>query len=378
MPANNQTTLGIAVAITVAPSVPDVELALIVSTTNKVRDSDPYLIAFIQPIDPSNPKDWPHSRKIAVTDVLSAIGFCPIMAGTIMAPALPTIKTELHMNSTEVVMALSIYLLATAFGPLAIGPLSEIHRRKNILHICNAWFLVWNLVCVFADTKCLLIAARFLAEFGASSTYALAGGVLGDVWRPEERGRSLCLYLLIQLLGAAVGPIIGGFMAARTTWRWMFWSISIFQAAMLVAEMAIFQETYAPIILRQRAAHLRRSTGNLQYRTVYERQDNSKSVPTVLARALTRPMRQLALHPIIQITFLIQAWSYGIVYLVLASFASLWTGQYDQSIELSGPHYIAYAAGEIAGRSADPSWIATTACADARKTASTAPNPASS
>lgn len=34
---------------------------------------------------------------------------------------------------------------------------------------------------------------------------ALAGGVLGDVWRPEQRGKSLGMYLLIPLLGAAVG-----------------------------------------------------------------------------------------------------------------------------------------------------------------------------
>jgi MFS family permease len=205
------------------PAPPDVEMRPIrpqLDIKDK-HDEDPYLIAFIHPVDPSNPQDWPHSRKRVVTDVLSATGFCRIMVSTIMAPALPTIKAQLHMNSTEAAMALSIYLLATAFGPLVIGPLSEIYGRKNILHARNAWFLVWNFVCGFAGTKELLIAARFLAGFGASSIYALGGGVLGDVsryielwdmmaeqsqvWRPEERGRSLRMYSLIQLLGAAVG-----------------------------------------------------------------------------------------------------------------------------------------------------------------------------
>lgn len=109
------------------------------------------------------------------------------------------------MNSAESLMALSIYLLATAFGPLAIGPLSEIYGRKKVLHASNIWFLVWNIVCGFANTKGVLIAARFLAGFGASSIYALGGSVLGDVWRPEERGRGLRIFLMIQLLGAAVG-----------------------------------------------------------------------------------------------------------------------------------------------------------------------------
>ncbi|KAF8199756.1 major facilitator superfamily domain-containing protein [Mycena galopus ATCC 62051] len=303
---------------------------------------DPYLVAFINPVDPSNPKDWPLSRKLVVTDVLAATGFCRIMVSTIIAPALPTIKSQLEMNSAEAAMALSIYLLATAFGPLVIGPLSEIYGRKNILHACNAWFLVWNLACGFANTKGLLIAARFLAGFGASSIYALAGGVLGDVWRPEERGRSLRLYLLIQLLGAAVGPIIGGFMAARASWRWMFWPHAR-------RRITTFHETFAPVILRKHAERLRQSTGDAQYRTAHERLDGTKSIPVVLSHALTRPLRLLAFNPLIKITALIQAWSYGMLYIVLSSFAALWTTQYAEPTELSGLHYIACAAGEVAG-----------------------------
>jgi hypothetical protein len=191
-------------AIAPIPSTtPDIEMATATPLPNKF--SDPFLVAFDPNFDIDNPKDWTRSRKWAVTDVLSATGFNRIMVSTIMAPALSTIAHELHMSSTESVMALSIYLLATAFGPLVIGPLSEVYGRSKVLHASNVWFLVWNIVCGFAKTKETLIAARFLAGFGASSIYALAGAVLTDVWRPEQRGRSLSMYLLIPLLGAAVG-----------------------------------------------------------------------------------------------------------------------------------------------------------------------------
>lgn len=102
-----------------------------------------------------------------------------------MAPAINTIADELHMSTTESTMALSVYLLATAFGPLIIGPLSETYGRKRIFHMTNIWFLTWNLICGFAISKGLLIAARLLAGFGASAAYSLAYGVLGDVWSPE-------------------------------------------------------------------------------------------------------------------------------------------------------------------------------------------------
>lgn len=179
------------------------------------EDIDPYLIVF-SPNDPRNTLNWPTSRKWAVTDILSATGFNRIMVSTIMAPALPLIAKELDMNSTEAAMALSIYLLATAFGPLFIGPLSEIYGRKRILHASNLWFLVWNIACGFANTKGLLIAARFMAGFGASAIYALAGGVLGDVWRPEQRGKSLGIYLVIPVMGAAVGQLVFFHFQLRT------------------------------------------------------------------------------------------------------------------------------------------------------------------
>lgn len=218
MPSNHQTPKPN--PITPLPTT-DIELAISPTHTSLTppidlppKLSDPFLVTFTSP-DPSNPKDWHTHRKWSVTDVLSATGFNRIMVSTIMAPALSTIAVELHMSHVESVMALSIYLLATAFGPLVIGPLSKVYGRQKILHASNVWFLVWNVVCGFAETKEVLIAARFLAGFGASSIYALAGGVLGDVWRPEQRGRSLGVYLLIPLLGAAAGRLSHGGIRLR-------------------------------------------------------------------------------------------------------------------------------------------------------------------
>jgi MFS family permease len=186
-------------ATDIKTSPADTELAFIAAT-----HPDPYLVAF-NDLDTDNPKNWPTRRKWAVTNVLSVTGFNRILVSTVMAPALSIIAKDLSMTPTQSVMALSIYLLATAFGPLVIGPLSEVYGRKNILHVSNIWFLVWNVACGFANTKELLIGARFLAGFGASAVYALGGGVLGDIWRPDQRGKSLGWYMVIPLIGAAVG-----------------------------------------------------------------------------------------------------------------------------------------------------------------------------
>jgi hypothetical protein len=148
---------------------------------------------------------------------------------------------------------------------------------------------------------------------------------------------------------SCLGPIIGGFMAGRTTWRWMFWATSIFQAVMILVSFTTFQETHEPRVLKSRAERLRRETGNQQYYTADERLNSDKSPYFVLGQALIRPIRLLAFHPIVQIASLISAFYYGILYIVLSTFSDLWMNQYHQSVEISGLHYISCALGEIVG-----------------------------
>lgn len=312
-------------------------------------DTPTFLITFTTPFDADNPKDWPPLRKWAVTGVLSATGFNRIMVSTIMAPALSTISRDLHMSNVESVMAMSVYLLATAVGPLLMGPLSEVYGRKPVLHVTNVWFLIWNLLCGFADNKGVLIAARLLAGFGASAIYSLGSGVLGDVWSAEQRGRSLSLYLLIPLLGAAVGPILGGVITEYTTWRWMFWSTSILQGVMILGSFLVFRETHAPTVLRKRARHIRHTTNDHQYQTAEETLETNRSIPWILQRSLTRPLRLLAFHPTIQILAILSALNYGTLYLLLSTLSTLYTTQYAQPPFTSTLHYLAISLGEILG-----------------------------
>ena len=117
--------------------------------------------------------------------------------------------------------------LQWAVGPFFLGPLSEIHGRVHILQISNLFFLAWNLGCAFARNNAEIIVFRFLAGLGGSAQLAAGGGVLADCWRPEQRGKAMAIYTLAPILGPAFGPIIGGWIAERSTWRWVFWATSI-------------------------------------------------------------------------------------------------------------------------------------------------------
>lgn len=118
---------------------------------------------------------------------------------------------------------------------------------------------------------------------------------------------------------------------------------------MIFVSFFSFPESYAPLILRRRAARLRRETGEPRYHTASERVDAGRSASSVLARALSRPLRLLLFHPIIQVSAVLSGFNYGILYVVLSTFSNLWKERYGQSVEISGLHYIACSLGELIG-----------------------------
>ena len=118
---------------------------------------------------------------------------------------------------------------------------------------------------------------------------------------------------------------------------------------MIIASFLAFQEPHTPTILRRRAEEKRSETGDQRYLTAAERTSADISAAHIIGRSLSRPLRLLASHTIVQILSIISALSYGLLYIALATFSELFVTAYNQSVEISGLHYIAVALGEISG-----------------------------
>ncbi|KAH8431505.1 MFS transporter [Aspergillus melleus] len=315
-------------------------------TARSDRSRDPTLVTWDGPDDPENPKNWPAKNKWAAVVTVSFFTFISPVASSMVAPALQSIRSDFDIQD-EVIsqLTLSVFVLAYAVGPLFLGPFSEIYGRVIVLQLANLFFLIFNIACGFAQTKVQMIVFRFLAGLGGSAPLAVGGGVLSDCFKPEERGKSIAIYSLAPLLGPAVGPIAGGFIAENTTWRWVFYSTSIADGVIQVAGLFFLRETYAPKILRDRAKALRKDTNDPSFQTDAERQN--KTLPQVLRTALVRPFILLSTQPIVQVLALYMAYIYGIMYLVLSTFPALWTSPsyYNESTGIGGLNYISLGLG---------------------------------
>lgn len=189
---------------------------------------------------------------------------------------------------------------------------------------------------------------RFFAGIGGSAPLAIGGGILADCFLPEQRGKAIAIYSLAPLIGPAAGPVAGGFIAQNISWRWVFWIVSIADAVIQVFGIFFLQETWAPKLLEQKAKKLRQETGNDK---LYAEFSNNQKLVKKLEHSLARPFRLLFTQPIIICLALYMAYLYGLVYLVISSFASLYTSPeyYNESTQIGGLHYIALAIGYFVG-----------------------------
>ncbi|KAJ3553505.1 hypothetical protein NM688_g3576 [Phlebia brevispora] len=347
---------------TVNEVVPETVTPKTEEASHPASDDDVLIVDWDGPDDPANPKNWPESRKWAAALAVSSFTFISPVSSSMVAPASLQIAQELHITeSIEISMTISVFVLAYAVGPLFLGPLSEVYGRSRVLQIANLFFLVWNLVCGFAQTKGQLIAFRFLAGLGGSAPLSVGGGVLSDMWNAEKRGRAVGIYSLAPLLGPVIGPIAGAWIAQRSTWRWVFRSTTIADAIVQLGGLYFLQETYAPVLLDRKAKKIRKNMDaeKGQPRIVRTKfQTEERKLKHLIARALVRPFVLFAQEPILQLFGIYLAFVYGTVYLVLTTLPLIYTELYHEEIGIVGLHYIALglglsAAAQINSRSLD-------------------------
>ena len=143
------------------------------------------------------------------------------------------------------------------------------------------------------------------------------------------------------MLGPTIGPIIGGVIVQKSTWRWAFWSTSAFDAVLQLLAMLLLRETHHATLL-QRSVQQSQNAGT-------STQSNARSTKQALQAALRRPFHLLATQLIIILLALFSAVSFGILYLVLSTLPSLFTTHYHQSDSIAALNYISYGIGAAAG-----------------------------
>lgn len=114
---------------------------------SKQKDKDPNLVTWDSPDSLENPRNWSYRRRWLVVLTVSSYTFLSPLSSSMIAPALPIISDQFGVTSSvRQNLMLSTFVLAYAFGPLFLAPMSEMFGRRIVLQLSNLLYVLLSIV----------------------------------------------------------------------------------------------------------------------------------------------------------------------------------------------------------------------------------------
>jgi MFS family permease len=176
--------------------------------------------------------------------IILSLGLCLTtfviaLDNTIIATAIPKITTV--FNSLEdVAWYGSSYLLTTCSLQPSFGKVYTYFDVKWTYLAALLIFEVGSIICAAATSSAMFIVGRAVAGAGAAALFS--GGMTIIGYSVALRKRPIYIAALSSMFGIAsvVGPILGGALTDRVSWRWCFWINLPFGAVSLAVVFFFF------------------------------------------------------------------------------------------------------------------------------------------
>ena len=142
---------------------------------------------------------------------------------TILLTALPVLTHELHASAAEGLWIVNAYPLFSTGLLLGAGTLGDRigHRRMYLVGLVI--FGLASLMAAYAGSVAVLVLARVLQAVGAAAmlpaTLALLRVGFSDA---RERALAISVWACLSLVGAILGPLLGGWLLGHFHWGALF------------------------------------------------------------------------------------------------------------------------------------------------------------
>lgn len=185
-------------------------------------------------------------RSIASLVSLSAI-FSTI-SSFIYFPAITALSKSLNVSIAAINLTVTSYFIVAGIAPSVLGDMADKTGRRPTSLIAFTLYLGANLGMAAQSSYAALQVLRCLQSAGASSTVAIAYGVISDIARPAERGSYVGLLLGFANAAPTLGPVLGGAIAEKLSWRWIFWILAIASGLQLLLLFVFLPETSRTVV----------------------------------------------------------------------------------------------------------------------------------
>lgn len=157
---------------------------------------------------------------------------------TIVNVIVAPIIDDLSIGSVEAQWVQESYAIVFAALLLLVGRLSDLHGARKLFLIGLLVFGVTSLLAALAPNGGLLILARFLQGVGGAMILPTSLALVNATFTGKARGQAFAVWGSTIGAAAAVGPLLGGWLA-DFSWRWAF-GVNIPLIALIMAGALLY------------------------------------------------------------------------------------------------------------------------------------------
>src|SRR6266513_2096945 len=163
------------------------------------------------------------NRKWWTLGALSFALFMIMLDNTIVNVALPAIKSDLGIGTSELEWVVTAYALTFAVLLLTGGKLGDLYGRRLIFTIGLVVFTASSLACGLSSTATELIAARAVQGVGSALMMPATLSIITATFAARERGMAIGVWAGVSAMALAIGPLLGGVITEHISWNWIFY-----------------------------------------------------------------------------------------------------------------------------------------------------------
>ncbi|KAA9156934.1 MFS transporter [Amycolatopsis acidicola] len=162
-------------------------------------------------------------RKQGYTATVVAGCFAVLLAQ--VAYSLPgalngTFQQEFGATGAQLTWVTAAFAIPMVVFELTTGVLGDLFGRKRLLQAGALLTVAGSVVCYFAPVIQVLWAGQVVAGLGAAILYPTSLAMLAAVSPSQEaRSKAIAVWAGFLSIGAAISPLMGGWLAADASWR---------------------------------------------------------------------------------------------------------------------------------------------------------------
>jgi len=163
---------------------------------------------------------WSRGAKVLA---LTSVGVTLVSLDiSIVNVAFGAIAKDFPESRRTLTWVFSAYNIAYAAGLLTAGRLADAFGRKRAFLTGLSIFMVGSLLCAFAPSALMLVAARAVQAVGGAVLTPSSLALVLPEFPVEKRSAAIGIWGAVGAVAAASGPTIGGFLVDTFSWHAVF------------------------------------------------------------------------------------------------------------------------------------------------------------